>query len=138
MKAYVAEYAASISVETVHRVANHMRKRARACIEAEGAHFEHLMKQKNYDSDADPMAAYHNERDDDADLIFFPDDDDEGIDETGDMEINVEVGIEIDEEEELEFPSQSTNSSQSSLSSQSSDQDFVPPKRLRNRAAQTN
>ena len=136
MKAYVAEYAASISVETVHRVANHMRKRARACIEAEGAHFEHLMKQKNYDSDADPMAAYHNERDDDADLIFFPDDDDEGIDETGDMEINVEVGLEIDEEEELEFPSQSTNSSQSSLSSQSSDQDFVPPKRLRNRAAQ--
>ena len=134
MKAYVAEYAASISVETVHRVAKHMRKRARACIEAEGAHFEHLMKQKNYDSDADPMAAYHNERDDDADLVFFDDDDD--IDETGDMEINVEVGIEIDEEEELEFPSQSTNSSQSS--SHSSDMDFVPPKRLRNRAAQKN
>ena len=126
LKAYVAEYAASIPEDLVHRVYQNMRKRARACIEAEGGHFEHLLKQKNYDSDA-PYLEPRDDDDDELEFAPYGEDDDDDTDVENDennvenVEILVDVGIldeTLDEEEETESESDD-------------DDNYVPPSKKR-------
>ena len=48
LKEVVNDFCESLDPDEVRKAVRHIRRRAQACFEADGGHFEHNLKKKNY------------------------------------------------------------------------------------------